>query len=457
MDFYNRYDEIARLKKALETSISKLIVIYGRRRCGKSTLIKQLLDKGDIYFVAQQADESVLRFQLAQVIGEKIPGFDNLIYPDWESILTNLDNTLKDRLTLCIDEFPYLVKSSPQLPSVLQKFVDFRKDEKFHIILCGSSQQMMHGLILDSNAPLYGRADEILKVLPLKIGWVREAIKCTAVEAVEEYSVWGGVPRYWELRKEESSLESAIKNLILDRLGVLHEEPSRLFLDDMRESVQAYSILSTVGRGVNRLSEIAGRLNKPATHLGRPIDNLIRLGYLEREVPFGLSPKSTKRSLYRISDPFMSYYFSFVVPNLSRLALDLKNQVFQSSIASLVHFFAATWEKICRNCIPMQPIQGSDFDVCFRWWGKNVNGELMELDIVGESLNKKYLLVGECKWSKIKSPNTLIDNLTYKASLLPDIEGKTIIPMLFVKELENEAKKPENIFTPEDVLARLMN
>lgn len=105
----------------------------------------------------------------------------------------------------------------------------------------------------------------------------------------------------------------------------------------------------------------------------------------------------------------------------------------------------------------MQPIQGSDFDVCFRWWGKNVNGELMELDIVGESLNKKYLLVGECKWSKIKSPNTLIDNLTYKASLLPDIEGKTIIPMLFVKELENEAKKPENIFTPEVVLARLMN
>ena len=455
MGFYNRNDEILRLRKAIESSTSKLIVVYGRRRCGKSTLIKRVLNEGDIYFMAQQSDESVLLSQLAQVIGEKIPGFDNLIYPDWGSLFTNLDNTLNDQITLCIDEFPYLVKSSPDLPSLIQKFIDQKKERNCHIILCGSSQQMMQGLILNSAAPLYGRSDEVLKILPLKIGWIQEAINCTAIQAIEEYAIWGGVPRYWELRREEKTLESAIKNLIFDRLGVLHEEPARLFLDDMRESIQAYSILSIVGRGVHRLSEIAGRLRKPATHLSRPIDNLIRLGYLKREVPFRSSLKSNKKSLYRISDPFMNYYFSFVTPNLSRLELDMKDKVYNSSSTSLVQYFAAEWENICRLSVPIQPVNGIDFDICYRWWGNNTNNEQMEIDIVGKSLDKKYLLVGECKWSKIENPNRLIEKLKYKASLMPGIKGKKIITVLFVKELKSKADRSVNILTPEDVLARL--
>lgn len=455
MDFYNRESEIFRLKKAVGSPYSKLIVVYGRRRCGKSTLIKHVLNKSDIYYMAQQSDESVQLAQMAQVIGENIPGFDDIIYPDWNSLLSNLDNTLKDRISLCIDEFPYLVKSSPDLPSVIQKFIDNKKERKFHIILCGSSQQMMQGLVLRSSAPLYGRADEILKLLPLKIGWLQEAIDCTAIQTIEEFSIWGGVPRYWELRKEEASFESAIKNLILDRLGVLHDEPARLFLDDMRESVQAYSILSIIGNGANRLSVIAGRLRKPATHLGRPIDNLIKLGYLKREIPFGSSPKSNKKSLYRISDPFMNFYFSYVAQNLSRLELDMNDKVFKSISSSLVHYFAAEWESICRISIPLQPVLGIDFDICFRWWGTNTNQEKMEFDLVGESIDKKHLLVGECKWSKVKNPDILIEKLRRKASLIPGIRRKIILPILFVKELDDEGDQSENIFTPADVLSRM--
>ncbi len=455
MEFYNRKNEKYRLKKALESQTSKLIVIYGRRRCGKSTLIKNVLKDVDIYFMAQQSDESVLIDQMAHVIGEKIPGFEKLVYPDWESIFTNLDNVLKDRITICIDEFPYLVKSSPQLPSLIQKIVDQRKERKYHIVLCGSSQQMMQGLVLDSSAPLYGRANEILNVLPLKAGWIQEALQCNSIQAIEEYAVWGGVPRYWELRKEEDSFESAVKNIIFDRLGILHEEPTRLFLDDMRESIQAYSILSIVGSGVHRLSEIAGRLNKPATHLSRPLDNLIKLGYLKREIPYGTSSKSNKKSMYRITDPLINFYFSFVAPNFSRLELDMKDQVYKSVRTSLLHFIATEWENLCRTCIPMKPVGGIDIDICFRWWGKNINGEQMELDVVGESIDKKYLLVGECKWGKVKNPKQLLEKLKDKALLLPDIRRKTILPFLFVKELADEGHKTSNIYTPDDVLSRL--
>jgi len=133
---------------------------------------------------------------------------------------------------------------------------------------------MMQGLILDSSAPLYGRAAEIIKVRPLEPGWIKEALSLNSIEAVEAYSVWGGVPRYWELAKIYRNQEEACKEIVLDRDGVLHNEPMRLLLDDMRGASQPHSLLSLIANGSNRLSEIAGRLGKPATSLTRPLANL---------------------------------------------------------------------------------------------------------------------------------------------------------------------------------------
>jgi len=261
MKFIDRKKETLKLEKALSGNRARLIVIYGRRRCGKSTLIKQVLKKSDIYYMAHAADESIQIQQLADLIDEKVPGFAGPVYPDWMSLFKNLHNTLRDDITLAIDEFPYLVKQYGGLPGVIQNLIDNFRDRKFNLILCGSSQQMMQGLVLGTSSPLYGRADEIIRIQPLEAGWISDALNCTTEQAVEEYSVWGGVPRYLELRAEEANFREAITNLVLDRYGVLHDEPARLFLDDMRESVQPYSILSVAGGGSNRLSEIAGRLS----------------------------------------------------------------------------------------------------------------------------------------------------------------------------------------------------
>jgi AAA+ ATPase superfamily predicted ATPase len=404
--------------------------------------------------MAQQADESIQLAQLASAIGEKIAGFDSVVYPNWESLFINLNNVAKQTITICIDEFPYLVKNSTGLPSVIQKIIDNYFDRKYHLILCGSSQQMMHGLILDSSAPLYGRVNEILKVTPLEAGWIDEALECNAEQAVIEYSVWGGVPRYWELRKEDESFESALKNIILDKYGVLHEEPSRLFLDDMREYVQAYSILTVVGNGCNRLSEIASRLNKPANQLSRPIENLIQLGYLKREVPFGEHLKNSKKGLYRIADPFMNFYFTFVAPNLSRLELNLTDQVYSIFAAKKAMFVSTEWEILCRRCVPMKPVQGINFDIAYRWWGANIENKPMEIDVIAESLDKRFLLVGECKWSVIEDVSKLVDDLIQKAGLLPFVKDKIIIPVVFVKETVNIIDN-NSVFLPTDVMTRL--
>lgn len=439
MQFLNRIKEKTRLTRALTGPGGSLIVIYGRRRCGKSTLIREVLTEDDIYFIGQPIDDVVQRAELARVIAGKIPGFDQVIYPTWDALFARISELSHRPFTLCMDEFPYMVKSSPSLPGIIQKMIDLKQNFNFHIILCGSSQQMMHGLVLDSSSPLYGRATEIMKIAPMEAGWIEDALRCDAVQCITEYSVWGGVPRYWELRNGYASFEEAVKKNILDRYGVLHEEPARLFLDDMRESVQAFSILSVIGQGSNRISEVASRLNKPASQLSRPIENLIQLGYLRRDVPYGELEKNSKRGIYRIADPFMRFYFTYVVPNLSRLELNMTEQVYAGIEAEKQKYVSEEWENLCRRSVPTQPIGGISFDLARRWWGTNTQKEWMEIDVVAESLDKKYLLVGECKWSQKVKAEQQFNQLQKKASLLPFKKKSKVLPVLFLPAKTEES------------------
>ena len=165
MEFVDRIDETARLKEALSREKSTFVVIYGRRRLGKSTLIKRVLIDTDVYFLADRSEGQHQRTLLSNVIAQVFPDFDKLTYPDWESLFRAINYRTESKFTLCLDELPYLVEQSPELPSVLQKLLD-EKSLKYNIVVCGSSQNMMYGLFLDSTAPLYGRADVIMKLAP---------------------------------------------------------------------------------------------------------------------------------------------------------------------------------------------------------------------------------------------------------------------------------------------------
>jgi AAA+ ATPase superfamily predicted ATPase len=296
--FLDRRDEERRLRSALTADPPVLAVIYGRRRCGKSTLLRRVAEAGDVYFLASQEDAALQRVALAQQVARFVTGFDSVVYPTWASLLDSLARRAPQRLTLYLDEFPYLAQTSPELPSVLQKFLESAGARRINLVLSGSSQRMMQGLTLDRSAPLYGRAREVLKIRPLAAGWIREALDVAGADAVAAYAVWGGVPRYWELARDGTSLNASVESLILDRNGILHEEPLRLLLDDLRTAGQAYSLLALVATGCHRLSEIVGRLGKPAGTLTRPLANLMDLGYVQRECPFGESARTTKRTLY---------------------------------------------------------------------------------------------------------------------------------------------------------------
>lgn len=453
MKFVDRIDETARLRDALLREESTFVVLYGRRRLGKSTLIKRVLTDNDVYFLADRSESQHQRALLAKVIAQIFPDFDKLTYPDWESLLRAANYRTERRFSLCLDELPYLVEQSPELPSVLQKLLD-EKSLKYNIIVCGSSQNMMSGIFLNSTAPLYGRANVIMKLAPIKPPFIIEALGLSAIEAIEEYAVWGGVPRYWELREGNASLHDALWHNILSVNGTLYEEPAKLFQDDVKDIVKTSTIMSYIGSGANRLSEIASRCNEPATNLSRPLKKLIDLGFLEREVPFGTDEKSSKKSLYKITDSFMAFYYQFVVPNRSFIELDRRLPIEQAMDMHFSEYVSKLWERLCRDSVTGNLINNVLYDKAKRWWGTILNEEgkpeQVEIDVIAESLDKKYLLVGECKWTTLENGKLLTAELLRKANLLPFAEGHTIVPMLFLK---NTPKNDiGNTLLPSDVI-----
>lgn len=279
-----------------------------------------------------------------------------------------------------------------------------------------------------------------------------DALKVNAIDALEYYSVFGGVPRYWELAAEHQNLERAIKDLILDRKGVLHEEPMRLLLDDLKSAAQPYSILSLMGMGCEKISEIASRLEKPATSLTRPLATLQDLEYVKKEVPFGENPKKSKKTFYKISDPFVRFFFRFVMPNKSKLELELVDHVWSDMSPKLVLHQSEIWEELARWSVPFLNIGGGDWGIATRWWGKGMDGKTMEIDVMAESLDGARLLIGEVKWSGSINVNEILNKLKYSASNIKGLGSKEITYAIWAK---NGAAKKSVVITPDMVFSVL--
>jgi AAA+ ATPase superfamily predicted ATPase len=342
-----------------------------------------------------------------------------------------------------------------ELPSVLQKHLDRFPERRLHLLLAGSSQRMMQGLVLDRTAPLFGRAREILKIAPLRAGWIQRALRLRdPVQAVEAYAVWGGVPRYWELAGDHPDLATAVRALVLSPLGVLYEEPSRLLLDDFRDTAQAASILGLIGQGCHRASEIAARLGKPATSLSRPLERLIEMDLVARETPFGTSARTSKRTLYRITDPFLRYWFRFIQPDRSRLEARKLAAVEADVAARFPHHAGEIWEELARASVPVLDCFGRSWGPAGRWWGPAVDRQPVEVDLVAESVAGDAFLIGEVKWTVPDDPARALQELGRKAARLPFTAGREVFLALWLKApLRGPLRR--HVIAPQQVLAGL--
>jgi AAA+ ATPase superfamily predicted ATPase len=278
MKFLNRSEELRRLDKLATLPSGGLAVVYGRRRVGKTRLLLEWVRQRDgLYTVADLSAPDVQRRYFAAAIATRLTGFADVDYPDWAALLTRLAREAgraKWRGPLVIDELPYLVSTSPELPSLLQRFIDHEaKAANLVVALAGSSQRMMQGLVLSSQAPLYGRAREIIDVRPIEVPYLRQIFPtATETALVEHYAAWGGIPWYWELASESPGTpRQRIDRLVLDPLAPLHMEPDRLLLEETPSALEVRPVLDAIGAGAHRVSEIGARLGRPATSLSRPI------------------------------------------------------------------------------------------------------------------------------------------------------------------------------------------
>jgi hypothetical protein len=435
LPFLDRDEEADRLERLIERREGSLGVVYGRRRCDKSRLLREVLpQERSVYYVGDDRQEALQRSGLAVEIARLLPGFDRVDYPEWDALFARWWQEAPAGTVLALDELPALTAMARELPSVLQKHLDRHADRGIHLLLTGSSQRMMQGLALDRTAPLFGRATEILKIAPLAAGWIGEALGLSdPVKAVEAYAVWGGIPRYWELAADHPDLEAAVEALVLSPLGVLYEEPSRLLLDDLRDTAQAASILSLIGQGCHRASEIAARLGRPATSLSRPLQRLLEMDLVVRETPFGASSRTNRRTLYRIADPFTRFWFRFVDPNRSRLESRQLAAVQRDVRRDFSHHAGGVWEELARASAPWLDAFGGNWRPASRWWGAGSDRKPLEVDVVAESEDGSSILVGEAKWSESRNAARLARQLADKAARLPFVQGRRVVLGLWLR------------------------
>lgn len=409
--FVNRERELEFLNKSYEEKGARFIIIYGKRRVGKTELVKQFFKHyKHIYFLADKAPE---KDQL-RVLSEKV----GLLFQDDFLISRGFGNWFeffkyvkgKGKLIIAIDEFPFLVEVNKAIPSIFQRGWDEElKASEIFLILLGSSIGMMETEVLGYKSPLFGRRTGQLLIEPLSY-WDSKRFfpSISNEEFVYIFSILGGMPAYLLQFKESLDLWSNIKEKILSPGAYLFNEPEFILREELREPRNYFSILKAISMGKTRISEIINETGFEKNVVAKYLSVLTDLKIVKRDVPVTeeLFEKS-KKGIYLIDDNFFRFWFKFVFPNRSFIEEGEYDYVVEKKIKpSLESFVSYTFEEICKSFVKKGGIKELKFTKVGKWWLK----DRAEIDIVAINEEENSILFGEAKWSTNKiGPEVLID------------------------------------------------
>ena len=406
MKFLGREKEILDLEKEYARD-GGFVVIYGRRRIGKTTLIKQFIkSKTAFYFLATKEVESQSMKRFAGVIARTTGNsvLQKAAFSDWLDLFQAVaDYKPNEKKVLVIDEFPYLVKVNDSFPSILQNAWDeILKDSNVMLILCGSLISMMKKHALSYESPLYGRRTAQMRIAPLPFTTVYENQKLSFEEAAEQYSITGGVPKYMEFFSDVQPLYEQIKENVLSKNGFLYEEPNFLLTDEVQVPTNYFSIIKVIADGNHKLGTIAGILGLETSALTPYLKTLSELGFIEKQVPVTeKNAEKTRKGLYFISDNFLRFWFRYVYPYKGELELDNM----QISLDELdkdfkEKFVAFAYEDICKEIFArLCSDKAIDFtpSKIGSYWLNDKSGNT-QIDVMAVDTVNKRLFAGECKY-----------------------------------------------------------
>lgn len=439
MKFVNRIDELHTLEQEYQREESSMVIIYGRRRVGKTELIRHFIqNKPAIYFLATEESEAMNRDAFQEQIADFL---DNYLlrtakFDRWEPIFQQLVMSVKEqRIVIVIDEFQYIGKGSPVFLSVFQKIWDtMLKDSNVMLILCGSLVSMMKSQTLNRDSPLYGRRTAQIRLRPIKFSYYHEFFddNISEEELIKRYSITGGVPKYVEMFQKGNNFSKAIQASVLNPSSYLFDEPNFLLQKEVTDIGSYFSILRVIAAGNHKSSKIATILQQKQTNLPRYLNVLIDLDLIEREVPVTESnPDKSKKGLYQIKDNFIRFWFQFIYPNRSYIEMGhpdvVLNRLAKNFIDNQVSF---VYEQVCQDKLWQLSATGKlpgILERIGRWWDNS-----HEIDVIGISEEDKLLVLGECKfWTSPVGVNVLT-SLEQKSVFVDwHKDTRTVIYILF--------------------------
>ncbi len=402
--FIDRESEMETLQNEYNRNGSSLVIMYGRRRVGKTTLISEFIkDKPALFFLASEESEAQNRNAFKDKAADFLESelLKNADIKNWEVIFKTIaDTSFDSKPVIVIDEFQYIGKSNPAFPSIFQRiWEETLKNKPVMVILCGSLISMMESQTLSYNSPLYGRRTAQIRLKQIPFRYYQEFFPGkNRRELIEMYSVTGGVPKYIELFSETDDIYKSIQRCVLNRSGYLYDEPHFLLQQEVTEIGSYFSIIKAIAAGNSKLSAISTVLEIKSTGLTKYLKTLIDLDILEREVPVTEeNHEKSKKGLYRIKDNYIRFWFAFVYPNMSFIESGNSRIVMNKIRKGLISGHTAfVYEDVCRE--RMWDLNAEDcwpfhFSKIGRWWdGKN------EIDIAAIDPEEKNLILGECKF-----------------------------------------------------------
>lgn len=423
--FIGREQELKTLDTLYHSGKFEFAVIYGRRRVGKTELIKKFIaHKQAIYFAGIESNAKQNLENLSKSIAEYVSGVQaDLSFSSFQSAFEYVFQLAeKEQVILAVDEYPYVARSSKSLASTLQLLIDKYKDtSKLLLILCGSSMSYMEDHVLAYKAPLYGRRTAQLKILPFDF---EETCQCFSHLSHEDkaiiYGIAGGTPQYLLQMNDAMSVEDNIKNTYLNPMSFLYEEPINLLKQEVREPAIYTAIISAIAGGASRMTEISGKVGEDTNVCTVYLKNLINLGIVKKETPYG--EKSSRKSIYAIEDNMFRFWYRFIPEYNSIIARGASDLVYKRIEPFLSDYMGKVFEEICKQYLWKQLLSGNcpiEFSSLGRWWGTDpTTKQQTEIDIMGEQ-DKNTALFGECKWTNEKIDLNVLETLIRRSHLFP--------------------------------------
>lgn len=422
--FIGRERELDSLNALYDSGKFEFVVLYGRRRVGKTELIKRFIEgKRAIYFTGVESNAKQNLENFSQSVLEFISGTnsDDASYGSFQSALEAAFHIAeKDRVVLAVDEYPYVARASKSFASTLQMIIDKYKDRsKLMLILCGSSMSYMEDHVLAYKAPLYGRKTAQIKLLPFSFDETCRYFKnFSAEEKALAYGIMGGTPQYLLQMNDKLSIEKNIKNTYLNPISSIYEEPTNLLKQEVREPAIYSAVITAIATGASRMSEISGKVGEDTNKCSTYIKSLLTLGIVKKETPYG--EKASKRTIYSIDDNMFRFWYRFVPENASLIARGADDLVYKRIEPQLSEYMGKVFEEICKQYLWKLLLNGKspvEFSSLGRWWGNNpVNKCQAEIDIMGAQ-DKNMALFAECKWTNEKVDLSVLEKLVELSNL----------------------------------------